>query len=132
MRDEIHVKRNGNGARRILRAARCSFSGFQLAWQFEAAFRQECILSLVLIVCSFALATSLEHWCFLIGSLIFLLFAEVVNSAIETLADRITLEEDESIKRAKDLGSAAVFLALVLIVVVWGHAFFSWLWLAVG
>ena len=116
------VKANGEGLRRVYRAMFCSINGFRVAWRYEAAFRQEVILSALLLVASYFVAASVEHWCFLITSLFILLAVEILNSAIETLADKITLQHDELIKRAKDLGSAAVFIALCLVFIIWGQA----------
>jgi diacylglycerol kinase (ATP) len=71
---------------------------------------------------SFIFAKSSGHWLALVCCLIFLLFAEVVNSAIEALADQITTDIHELIGRAKDLGSLAVLLALTILALVWGEA----------
>jgi diacylglycerol kinase (ATP) len=62
------------------------------------------------------------HWLLLFGCLLFVLFAEIINSAVEALADSITLEHQVLIGRAKDLGSSGVFIALFFLVLVWGAA----------
>jgi diacylglycerol kinase (ATP) len=115
-------KPNGTGLKRLLNATRCSYRGLKFAWRYESAFRQEFLLVLVLFPTTFFLAQSVAHWSILITSLFMLLLTELVNSAIETLADRITLENDEMIGRAKDIGSAAVAIALGFIALLWSVA----------
>ncbi|MEW6996436.1 diacylglycerol kinase [Colwelliaceae bacterium BS250] len=112
-------KPNGGGIKRIINATLCSFKGFKAAWQFEAAFRQELLLVLLLLPFSFILADSINHWLILFFSLMFLLFAELVNSALEALADKVCLEHDVLIGRAKDIGSSLVFIALMFLKIVW-------------
>lgn len=113
-------KANGSGLMRIFKASLCSVKGFKAAYKYEAAFRQESWLCVLLFCFSFEIAPSPKDWLFLICILLFLLFAEIVNSAIEALADKITTEYDELIGRAKDLGSAAVFIAMSSVIFVWG------------
>lgn len=112
-------KPNGAGIRRIFNAFLCSLRGLKFAWRYESAFRQEAIVVVLLLPSTFFLAQSLAHWCALIAALCLLLLTELLNSAIETLADRITLEQDPMIGRAKDIGSAAVTVAISLIVLIW-------------
>ena len=121
MSDEYN-KPNGIGLSRVYKAAMCSARGFSFAWRYESSFRQEAIIAAVLLPSTFWLAQSLVHWCVLIGGLCFLLFAEILNSAIETLADRLTLEHDTMIGRAKDLGSAAVLIAITFVSILWVSA----------
>ncbi|WJG09902.1 diacylglycerol kinase [Aliiglaciecola sp. LCG003] len=120
-------KPNGQGFKRVLKATTCSIKGFRAAWIHESAFRQECTLALLLTPLSFILAQSRMHWLMLIASILFMLFAEIVNSALEALSDSVTLEHNVLIGRAKDLGSSAVFIALSLLALVWGEALFCWL-----
>lgn len=117
-------KPNGTGIKRIFKAAHCSFKGFKAAYTYESAFRQELVLFLVLLPLSFFIAKTITIWLMLIASLLFLLFAELVNSALEVLADKITIEQDELIGRAKDIGSAGVFVALIIFMLVWSCAIF--------
>ncbi|WNC70723.1 diacylglycerol kinase [Thalassotalea psychrophila] len=112
-------KLNGTGIRRLFKATYCSIKGFKAAWIHESAFRQELLLVLILLPFSFVLAQSTNHWLVLIFSLLFLLFSELVNSALEALADKVCLDHDELIGRAKDIGSAIVFIALVFLKLVW-------------
>ena len=115
-------KPNGIGLSRILKATRCSFLGFKAAWRYESAFRQELVLVVILLPLSFFLCESRNHWLLLFGSLMLVLFAEMINSAIEALADAITLEHHVLIGRAKDMGSAVVFISLVVVTIVWTEA----------
>jgi len=122
---QAYNKKNGDGIERIFKATICSFQGFKAAWLNESAFRQELVLSLMLLPFSFYLAQSRLHWLLLFGCLLFVLFAEIINSALEALADSITLEHHMLIGRAKDLGSSGVFIALCFLAVVWGEALIS-------
>ena len=122
---EIKNKPNGSGFTRILKATRCSLLGLQAAYKHESAFRQELCLCLCLIPLSLFIASSGMQLALLLSSLILLLLVEVINSAIEAVVDRIGLEHHELSGRAKDLGSAAVFLALCICVVTWGGILFD-------
>lgn len=115
-------KPNGAGLGRILRATECSRKGFVAAWRFEAAFRQEALLAILLFPLSFWLAQSAQHWAILVSVLLLVLIVELLNSAVETLTDRVSLERHELSGRAKDLGSAAVTLSLTIVAIVWGAA----------
>ncbi|TLU64102.1 diacylglycerol kinase [Thalassotalea litorea] len=112
-------KPNGQGIERIYRAFFCSMQGFRDVFKYEAAFRQELLLVAVMLPFSFVLATSIENWLTLIFSLVFLLFAELVNSALEALADKVCTDHDPLIGRCKDIGSALVFVAFAWLVFVW-------------
>ncbi|WDE06819.1 diacylglycerol kinase [Thalassomonas viridans] len=118
-------KPNGSGLIRIFKAAHCSLKGFKSAFIHESAFRQELFLTALLVPASFYLAQSNLHHLMLISTLFFVLFAEIINSALEALADKITTEHDELIGRAKDLGSSAVFLAISLLVLIWAEALYT-------
>lgn len=107
------------GAARLLNALRYSFHGFGAALKHEAAFRQELLLCAVLIPVAIWAGNTLAEQLLLIGSLFFVLIVELLNSAIETLADAITLERHPLIGRAKDLGSAAVMLSIIVAAIVW-------------
>lgn len=121
----ITNKPNGAGLGRIFKATLCSYQGFKAAWINESAFRQELILVVLMLPLSFILSTSTHHWLMLVATLLFLLFAEIINSALEALADKVSLEHDPLIGRAKDMGSAGVFLAICMIVLFWGEALYS-------
>jgi len=114
------AKPGNTGIRRIIRAARFSAQGFGHAWQHEAAFRQEIGLTLVLVPFAIWLGRSGFERFILIICCVFVLIVELLNSAIEAAIDRHGEEHHELSGRAKDLGSAAVFLSLVIVVATWG------------
>lgn len=107
------------GFTRIVNAFGYSLNGFTIAWKHEAAFRQECFLAAVLFPLTFLLdITALEQLA-LIAVLALVLIVELLNTAIENAIDRIGSERHTLSGHAKDLGSAAVFVALALTVCVW-------------
>ncbi len=108
------------GLKRVWNAFFYSLDGFKAAWRHEDAFRQEVILTLVLIPLAFVLADAALERALMIASVLLVLMIELVNSAIEATVDRISLENHQLAKRAKDIGSAAVLVALVNVLVVWG------------
>ena len=107
------------GIKRIYNAFFFSMKGFRAIWVNEAAFRQELLLFLIFTPLSFWFGETKTDQILLVGSLILILLAELLNSAIEAVVDRIGHDHHELSGRAKDIGSAAVFLTLV-----W--AAFSW------
>ncbi len=113
-------KPGNTGIRRLIRATRFSSQGLAHAWRHEAAFRQEIALAVVLTPAAFWLGQTVLERAMLISVLLLLLIVELLNSAIEAAVDRHGDEQHELSGRAKDLGSAAVFVALVLVGVVWG------------
>ena len=102
------------GLRRVLNAARYSLDGLGAAWRNEEAFRQEAVLAAILIPVALLLPVGLIEKLLLIGVVLLVLIVELLNSAIEAAIDRDSMNIDELGKRAKDLGSAAVMLALLL------------------
>ena len=113
------AKPGNTGIRRIVRATRFSAQGFASAWKHEAAFRQELALVVVLTPAAFWLGRSVVETALLIAVLLLVLIVELFNSAIEAAIDRHGDEHHELSGRAKDMGSAAVFVVLVLVGVVW-------------
>ena len=113
-------KRSNTGLKRLINATFFSLAGLRTAWQHEAAFREELILIAVLVPTSFWLGNNAIEYVLLIGSLMIVLIAELLNSALEAAVDRISAENHELSRRAKDMGSAAVFVALVLCGISWG------------
>jgi diacylglycerol kinase (ATP) len=108
-----------SGVKRVFAAFSYSVQGFKAAWQGEHAFRQE--LALVIVATAIALSlplTALEKL-MLIGVFVLVLIVELLNSAIEAVVDRVSLERNPLSKNAKDFGSAAVFLALTLAGATW-------------
>jgi len=115
------------GLRRIVLAFMNSMRGFAVLINREAAFQQELILLPLAVAGCFLLKFDLL-WCGLIlGSHFVILITEVLNTGLEEVADRITLEHDPMIRNIKDFGSAAVFLSLLNTVMWWGLALAS-LW----
>ena len=114
------AKPGNTGIRRIIRATRFSAQGFAHAFRHEAAFRQELALTIVLTPAAFWLGRSVLEIALLIGVLLLMLIVELLNSAIEAAIDRNGDEHHELSGRAKDMGSAAVFVVLTLIGLVWG------------
>lgn len=108
-----------SGLARIWRALGYSLSGLRAAWREEAAFRQELMLAMVLVPACFLIPASASQKAILFASLMLVLVAELINSAVEATVDRISLERDDLAKRAKDTGSAAVLIALINVAVVW-------------
>lgn len=113
------------GVSRIAAAARYSARGLAACWRNEAAFRQEVLACLVLVPLGLWLGEGGLARALLLGSLLLVLVAEVINSALEAVVDRIGPEHHELSGRAKDLGSAAVFLALLNAALVWGLVLFG-------
>ncbi len=119
------MTQKNTGWLRIIKAFGYSLSGLKAAWLNEAAFRQEAVLCIILIPLAFLLGNNGLERALLISCFILVLITELLNSAIEALADRISLEQDRLIKRAKDIGSAAVFIALCYTIIVWGLVLLS-------
>ncbi|WP_409310257.1 diacylglycerol kinase [Pectobacterium sp. B1J-3] len=107
------------GITRIIKATGYSLQGLRQAWQHEAAFRQELLLAVATGIAVYVLPVSLIEKLLLMGSVVLIVVLELVNSAIEAAVDRIGMEHHELSGRAKDLGSAAVFVAIIQAVVVW-------------
>ncbi len=111
--------KSSGGFKRVLNATSYSLKGFKYALKHEAAFRQELALALILTPVAIWLARSRWELLALIAPMMLVLIVEVINSALEALADEISLERSERLGAAKDLGSAAVFVALALTVLTW-------------
>jgi diacylglycerol kinase (ATP) len=116
--------------RRILHATRYSAQGFLHAWRHEAAFRQELLLTALMLPLAVWLGRDAFEVLLLCATLILVLIVELLNSAIEATVDRVGQEHHELSGRAKDLGSAAVFLSLFLVGVTWGTV--AWLRFGAG
>ncbi|MCK5092746.1 MAG: diacylglycerol kinase [Gammaproteobacteria bacterium] len=107
------------GFMRIVYAAGYSWQGLRAAWKNEAAFRQELMLFIILAPVGYWLGETGVERAILIGSLMLVLIVEILNSAIEAVVDRFGEEQHELSGRAKDMGSAAVFLSLLAVLVMW-------------
>ena len=108
------------GIGRVVKAFGYSLQGLGAAWRHEAAFRQECGLALVLFPAAFWLGRDAIEIFLLCLTLVLVLIVELINSAVEALADAISTAHHPLLGRAKDLGSAAVFLALLTVGAWWG------------
>jgi diacylglycerol kinase (ATP) len=107
------------GLRRLWNAFRYSLDGFRAAYKHEDAFRQEVLLAVVLVPLALWLPASHIGKALMIGSVLLVIIIELVNSAIEATVDRISLDSHKLAKRAKDIGSAAVLLSLINVLVIW-------------
>jgi diacylglycerol kinase (ATP) len=107
------------GLRRLTNALFYSLSGLRLAYRHESAFRQEIALAAVLLPLALLVPVSPVERVLLIASVLLMLIVELLNSSVEAAVDRIGLDTHQLSKRAKDLGSAAVLLTLVLVATTW-------------
>ena len=115
----ISQYKSKSGLKRIFSAFFNSMNGFRIAWRFEHAFRQELVVAIPGIIVAVLLPVTVLERVALIAVLVLMLITELVNSAIEAVVDRISLDHHELSKNAKDLGSAAVMLAVLLAVLTW-------------
>ena len=118
MREESPFK-GKTGLQRVWNAFHYSMAGLHAAFTCEDAFRQEAMLAGILIPVSFFLPVSGVGHALMIASVLLVLIVELLNSAIEAVVDRVSLDRHHLSKRAKDIGSAAVLLALINVVSVW-------------
>ncbi|MGQ1208924.1 diacylglycerol kinase [Acinetobacter baumannii] len=117
--DSYSPYKGKSGLKRILNATSYSISGFKAAYQNEAAFRQIVLINLVLIPVSFFLDVTRGEHALMIIVCLFAIIVELFNSAVEAVVDRVSLEKHQLSKNAKDMGSAAQFVALSIIVATW-------------
>jgi len=108
-----------SGLKRILSALGYSIAGFKSAWRMEHAFRQELFVVIIATVAAFLLPVVAWQKLLLIGVFVLVLIVELINSAIEAVVDRVSLERNPLSKNAKDFGSAAVLLTLLLAAATW-------------
>jgi diacylglycerol kinase (ATP) len=114
-----HPHKGATGLRRLINATRNSLEGLAAAMRHEAAFRQELLLAAVLVPLGLWLGENGVERALLVGTVLMMLVVELLNSAIEAVVDRVSLENHELAKRAKDYGSAAVMMALAATAAVW-------------
>jgi diacylglycerol kinase (ATP) len=107
------------GVQRLINATRYSFEGLAAAARHEDAFRQELVLAAILIPLGLWLGHDGVERALLVGSVLLVLVVELLNSAVEATVDRVSLEDHELAKRAKDIGSAAVMMSLATVAAVW-------------
>nr|WP_044042045.1 diacylglycerol kinase [Caballeronia insecticola] len=128
---DTHGKRRG--LMRGLFALRHSWAGIAATWRDESAFRQEaCVAAVLLPIAAFVHVSAAER-VLLAGSVLLVLLVELINSSIEAAIDRISLERHELSARAKDCGSAAVTMAILIAVIAWAVICgpLAWRWLRV-
>ncbi len=114
------------GPKEIFRAFQWSMKGLKATYQAEASFRMEIYLCIILIPLAFWLANTPVELILLIGSCLLVLLIEIINSAIEAVVDLVCGEERHELAgRAKDMGSAAVFMAQMVVLLVWGFIIFQ-------
>ena len=107
------------GLKRIFNAVLYSIDGLAAAYRFEDAFRQEVLLAMILIPTAVFIPVNPIGRALMVSSVLGVLIVEVLNSAVEAVTDRVSLEDNALAKRAKDLGSAAVMLSIINVVAVW-------------
>jgi diacylglycerol kinase (ATP) len=113
------------GLRRVWNAMFYSVAGLKAAYKHEDAFRQEVWLAIVLILTAAFLPVTGLGKAVMIGSVLLVLVVELLNSAVEATVDRVSLENHRLAKRAKDIGSAAVLISLLNVIVVWSLILFG-------
>ena len=123
MNNEYHINQNpykGNkGLTRAWHAAKNSWCGLVYAFKEESAFRQELTLFALFTPIALLMPTSLFEKAILVSSLVMVLVVELLNSSVEAAIDRISFEHHDLSKRAKDFGSAAVMLTLLISILLW-------------
>jgi diacylglycerol kinase (ATP) len=125
MTEELASSLKGKtGVKRVWNALFYSLAGLGAAFRHEAAFRQEVLLACVLIPIALFLPVSTIGKALMIGSIFLVLITELLNSGIEAIVDRASPEIHPLAKRAKDIGSAAVFLSLINLAVIWALVIF--------
>ncbi|MBC8747946.1 MULTISPECIES: diacylglycerol kinase [Paraburkholderia] len=112
--------KGNRGLTRAWHAMKNSLAGFRVAIREESAFRQELTLAAILIPCGLVVPVDPVSRVLLLGSVLLVLIVELLNSSVEAAIDRISLERHELSRRAKDLGSAAVMVALGMCLMTWG------------
>ena len=132
-KESLHApQKSKGGPARLLAAARYSAAGLRAAVQHEAAFRQELALGLPMVAFALWLHPGRVQTLMLVGSVVLVWVVELLNSAIEALADALSTEQHPLLGRAKDLGSAAVLLSLLLAAFTWAVLLWPMLILSVG
>jgi diacylglycerol kinase (ATP) len=114
-----HPHKARSGLQRILDAAGYSIAGLAAAWRHESAFRQECVLAVLMLPAAWWVGRNWIEVALLAGSVMGVLIVELLNSAVEAVVDRVSSDLHPLSKRAKDIGSAAVMLSLVTCGALW-------------
>jgi len=114
------AKPGNTGFRRVVNATFYSIAGLRSAWRSEAAFRQECVGVALLIPVALWLGQNAIERALLLSSCVLVVIVELLNTAVESVVDRVGMDHHELSVRAKDTGSAAVFMSIALAMLVWG------------
>ncbi len=117
-----------SGVKRIFSAFFYSLDGLRTAWRYEHAFRQEMMIVVPGVIVALLIPVTVLERIALIGVLLMVLIVELLNSAIEAVVDRVSLEKNPLSKNAKDLGSAAVMLSFIFALLTWGLIVLPLLW----
>jgi diacylglycerol kinase (ATP) len=112
-------KQSNTGLTHLLNATRFSWQGLKAAFRHESAFRQELAFASILFPLAFVVGSDLMETALLILVLLIVLITELLNSGLEAIVDKTTPDQNELAGRAKDMGSAAVFVALMAVVITW-------------
>ena len=122
--EQVNPQKARRGLSRVWHALGYSLAGLRAGW-YETAFRQEAIASIVLLPAAFWLGTTWVETVLLAGTVVLIMIVELLNTGIETAIDRVGPEWHDLSKRAKDMGSAAVLLSLLLCAGTWSLAIFQ-------
>lgn len=125
MEQPVSEFKSKSGLKRIFSAMMYSIDGFKAAWRHEHAFRQELVLVVIGAIVALSLKISAVEKLVLIAVLVMVLMVELINSALEAVVDRVSLERHPLSKNAKDLGSAAVMLAMLTAAASWTVILFN-------
>jgi diacylglycerol kinase (ATP) len=123
---ETNPQKARKGLSRVLHAGGYSLQGLKAGWG-ETAFRQECLAAFVLVPLAFFIGQNWVEIALLVGSVLLVMMVELLNTGVESCIDRIGPEWHALSKRAKDMGSAAVLLSLLLCGGIWSAAIYAWL-----
>lgn len=122
--ETVSGKPGNTGIQRVLKASIYSLQGLKAALKHEAAVRQELVLLVVAVLLLYRFDVSQIERILMLGTVVLVLIVELINSAIESVVDRIGVERHELSGRAKDIGSAAVFVALLFAAFTWFYILF--------
>ena len=114
--------------RHIAKALVWSMAGIKAAWKHELAFRTQAVVIAILLPIGVWLGRTAVEWALLFGSCMLVLITELLNSALETIVDRIGPEHHELSGRAKDMGSAAAFFSMTTAAIIWGLIVYGRFW----
>jgi len=120
----MYKPKNNHGIKRLINSVKFSSQGLIATFHSEAAFRQEAYIGIILVPLSFFIANNPIEWLLLITSYLLILLTEILNASIEAVVDRFGPEQHQLSGKAKDAGSAAVLIAILIAVLTWGGIWF--------